>query len=35
RRDPDREISYGITDIWEDPDEIAEEIPTTDVAELG
>ncbi|GJV87130.1 hypothetical protein Tco_1531068, partial [Tanacetum coccineum] len=35
RRDPDREIGYGITDIWEDPDEIAEEIPTTDVAELG
>ncbi|GJS48718.1 hypothetical protein Tco_0598839 [Tanacetum coccineum] len=35
RRDPDREIGYGITDIWEDPDEIAEEIPATDVAELG
>ncbi|GKD05272.1 hypothetical protein Tco_1180246 [Tanacetum coccineum] len=35
RRDPDREIGYGITDIWEDPDEIAEEIPVTDVAELG
>ncbi|GKE35126.1 reverse transcriptase domain-containing protein, partial [Tanacetum coccineum] len=34
RRDPDREIGYGITDIWEDPDEIVEEIPTTDVAEL-
>ncbi|GJX93932.1 hypothetical protein Tco_0348518 [Tanacetum coccineum] len=35
RRDPDREIGYGITDVWEDPDEIAEEIPVTDVAELG
>ncbi|GJV61606.1 hypothetical protein Tco_1467706 [Tanacetum coccineum] len=35
RRDPEREIGYGITVIWEDPDEIVEEIPTTDVAELG
>ncbi|GKE34619.1 hypothetical protein Tco_1453941, partial [Tanacetum coccineum] len=35
RRDPDREIGYGITDIWEDPDEIAKEILATDVAELG
>ncbi|GJT80748.1 putative ribonuclease H-like domain-containing protein [Tanacetum coccineum] len=35
RRDPDREICYGITDVWEDPDEIVEEIPVTDVAELG
>nr|GEV41016.1 hypothetical protein [Tanacetum cinerariifolium] len=35
RRDPDREIGYGITDIWEDPDEITEEIPTIDVAEFG
>ncbi|GKC79181.1 hypothetical protein Tco_1129955 [Tanacetum coccineum] len=35
RRDPDREIGYGITDVWEDPDEIVEEIPATDVAELG
>ncbi|GKE78892.1 hypothetical protein Tco_1545012, partial [Tanacetum coccineum] len=35
RRDPDRKISYGITDVWVDPDEIAEEIPATDVAELG
>ncbi|GJU06847.1 hypothetical protein Tco_1123277 [Tanacetum coccineum] len=35
RSDPDREIGYEITDIWEDPDEIAEEIPATDVAELG
>ncbi|GJR47293.1 hypothetical protein Tco_1315396 [Tanacetum coccineum] len=34
RRDPNREISYGITDVWVDPDEIAEEIPATDVAEL-
>nr|GEX84926.1 putative reverse transcriptase domain-containing protein [Tanacetum cinerariifolium] len=35
RRDPDREIGYKITDVWEDLDEIIEEIPTTDVAELG
>ncbi|GKG63283.1 hypothetical protein Tco_0638930, partial [Tanacetum coccineum] len=35
RRDLDRKIGYGITDILEDPDEIAEEIPATDVAELG
>ncbi|GKE64591.1 hypothetical protein Tco_1518752 [Tanacetum coccineum] len=35
RRDPDREIGYGIIDVWVDPDEIADEIPTTDVAELG
>nr|GEX87339.1 hypothetical protein [Tanacetum cinerariifolium] len=35
RHDPDREIGYGITNVWEDPDEIAEEIPATDVAELG
>ncbi|GJX73986.1 hypothetical protein Tco_0312581 [Tanacetum coccineum] len=35
RRSLDREIGYRITDIWEDPDEIAEEILATDVAELG
>ncbi|GJV61607.1 putative reverse transcriptase domain-containing protein [Tanacetum coccineum] len=35
RRDPEREIGYGISVIWEDPDEIVEEIPATDVAELG
>nr|GEW64425.1 hypothetical protein [Tanacetum cinerariifolium] len=35
RRDLDREIGYGITDVWEDLDEIAEEIPTTDVVELS
>ncbi|GJT26629.1 putative reverse transcriptase domain-containing protein [Tanacetum coccineum] len=29
RCDPDREIGYGMTDVWEDPDEIAEEIPDT------
>nr|GEV76175.1 reverse transcriptase domain-containing protein [Tanacetum cinerariifolium] len=34
RRDLDREIGYGSTNVWEDPDEIAEEIPATDVAEL-
>ncbi|GJR91838.1 reverse transcriptase domain-containing protein [Tanacetum coccineum] len=35
RRDLDREIGYGIIDVWEDPNEIAKEIPKTDVAELG
>nr|GEV59977.1 putative reverse transcriptase domain-containing protein [Tanacetum cinerariifolium] len=35
RRDPDRKIGYRITDVWDDPDEIANEIPTTDVAELS
>nr|GEY31652.1 hypothetical protein [Tanacetum cinerariifolium] len=35
RHDPDKEISYEITDVWEDPDEIVEEVPVTDVAELG
>ncbi|GKG59097.1 hypothetical protein Tco_0602806, partial [Tanacetum coccineum] len=35
RHDPDKESGYGITDVWVDPDEIAEEIPTTDVVELG
>ncbi|GJZ23093.1 hypothetical protein Tco_0560552 [Tanacetum coccineum] len=35
RRDLDRKIGYEILDIWVDPDEIAEEIPVTDVAELG
>ncbi|GJX56251.1 hypothetical protein Tco_0286148 [Tanacetum coccineum] len=35
RRNTDREIGYGITDVWEDPDEITEEIPATDVAELS
>ncbi|GKG16235.1 hypothetical protein Tco_0358558, partial [Tanacetum coccineum] len=27
RRDLDREVGYRITDVWVDPDEIAEEIP--------
>ncbi|GJS43481.1 hypothetical protein Tco_0568524 [Tanacetum coccineum] len=35
RRDLDRDIGYGITDVWDDPNEIAEEILVTDVAELG
>ncbi|GJS23885.1 hypothetical protein Tco_0452517 [Tanacetum coccineum] len=35
RRDMDREIGYGITDVWDVPDEIAKEIPMTDVVELG
>nr|GEV14166.1 putative reverse transcriptase domain-containing protein [Tanacetum cinerariifolium] len=26
---------YGITDVWEDPNEIKKEIPVTDVAKLG
>ncbi|GJX48659.1 hypothetical protein Tco_0273849, partial [Tanacetum coccineum] len=34
-RDPYREIGYRITDIWEHPDEITEEILVTDVEELG
>ncbi|GKA70953.1 hypothetical protein Tco_0777092, partial [Tanacetum coccineum] len=29
------EIGYGITNVWVDPDDIAEEIPATNVAELG
>ncbi|GJT40511.1 hypothetical protein Tco_0940376, partial [Tanacetum coccineum] len=32
---PDREIGCGITDVLEDPDEIAKKIPATSVAELG
>nr|GEW88696.1 hypothetical protein [Tanacetum cinerariifolium] len=35
RRDADREIVYGITNVWEDPNEIAEEIPATNVEELS
>ncbi|GJS30668.1 putative reverse transcriptase domain-containing protein [Tanacetum coccineum] len=35
RHDPEREVGYRITDVWEDPDEIAEETPAIDVAELG
>nr|GEV55181.1 hypothetical protein [Tanacetum cinerariifolium] len=35
RRDLDREIGYGITNVREDPNDIAEEIPTIDVAELS
>ncbi|GJV54042.1 hypothetical protein Tco_1449783 [Tanacetum coccineum] len=35
RHDPDREIGYEITNFWVDPDEIIEEIPVTDIAELG
>nr|GEX50622.1 hypothetical protein [Tanacetum cinerariifolium] len=35
RSDPDREIGYGITHVCMDPNEIAEEIPMTDVAELS
>ncbi|GJX73106.1 hypothetical protein Tco_0311701 [Tanacetum coccineum] len=35
RHDLHREIGYRIIDVWEDLDEIAKEIPATDVAELG
>ncbi|GJZ29005.1 reverse transcriptase domain-containing protein [Tanacetum coccineum] len=35
RRDLDKEIGYGFTDVREDPNDIAEEILVTDVAELG
>ncbi|GJU31320.1 putative reverse transcriptase domain-containing protein [Tanacetum coccineum] len=35
RRDLEREIGYGITNIWEALDKIADEIPATDVVELG
>nr|GEV30652.1 hypothetical protein [Tanacetum cinerariifolium] len=35
RHDPDREIGYEITDVWEDLDEVVEEILATDVAELS
>ncbi|GJR59316.1 hypothetical protein Tco_1501478 [Tanacetum coccineum] len=35
RRDLDREIGYGITDVWVDPNDIVEEIPATDVAKFG
>nr|GEX66605.1 reverse transcriptase domain-containing protein [Tanacetum cinerariifolium] len=35
RRELDKEIGYGITDVWEDPDEITKEIPAIDVAELS
>nr|GEU46492.1 putative reverse transcriptase domain-containing protein [Tanacetum cinerariifolium] len=33
RADVPEEIGYGITNFWEDPDGILEEIPMTDVAE--
>ncbi|GKF63515.1 hypothetical protein Tco_0186963, partial [Tanacetum coccineum] len=35
RHDLDREIGYGITNVWKDPYKISEEIPATDVVELG
>nr|GEY38133.1 hypothetical protein [Tanacetum cinerariifolium] len=35
RCDLDREIGYGITEVLEDPNEIAVEIPMIDVAELS
>ncbi|GJR33862.1 hypothetical protein Tco_1209546 [Tanacetum coccineum] len=35
RRDLDKEIGYEITDIWEDPAKVAEEVHATDAAELS
>nr|GEV87864.1 hypothetical protein [Tanacetum cinerariifolium] len=35
RCDPYKEIGYWITNVWEDPYEIAEEISVTDVVELS
>ncbi|GKD27719.1 hypothetical protein Tco_1233933 [Tanacetum coccineum] len=35
RHDPDREVGYGITNVWVDPVEAAEEIPLTTLAELS
>ncbi|GJR27820.1 putative reverse transcriptase domain-containing protein [Tanacetum coccineum] len=35
RRDPDGEVGYGITNIWVDPVEDAEEIPPTTLVELS
>ncbi|GJW72681.1 hypothetical protein Tco_0129598 [Tanacetum coccineum] len=35
RRGPDREVGYGITDVWVDPAEAVEEIPPTTLAELS
>nr|GEW36980.1 reverse transcriptase [Tanacetum cinerariifolium] len=34
RRDLDRDVGYGITNVREDPDEIAEEIPVIDLNSL-
>ncbi|GKA19120.1 hypothetical protein Tco_0699035 [Tanacetum coccineum] len=35
RCDPDREVGYGITDVWVDPVEVVEEIPPTTLVELS
>nr|GEX25438.1 putative reverse transcriptase domain-containing protein [Tanacetum cinerariifolium] len=35
RHDLNIKIGYRIIDVWEDPDEVAEEIPATDVAVLS
>ncbi|GJY22685.1 hypothetical protein Tco_0396343 [Tanacetum coccineum] len=35
RHDTDRDVGYGITNIWVDPAEAAEEIPPTTLAELN
>ncbi|GJS58578.1 hypothetical protein Tco_0653362 [Tanacetum coccineum] len=35
RRDLDRDVGYGITDVWVDPAEAVEEIPPTTLAELS
>ncbi|GJS49851.1 hypothetical protein Tco_0599972 [Tanacetum coccineum] len=35
RRDPERDVGYGITDTWDEMVEAIQEVPTTDVAELS
>ncbi|GJT04495.1 putative reverse transcriptase domain-containing protein [Tanacetum coccineum] len=35
RSDPDREVGYGITDIWVDPAKATKETPSTTLAELS
>nr|GEY20725.1 ribonuclease H-like domain-containing protein [Tanacetum cinerariifolium] len=35
RHDPDREVGYGITNVWVDLTEAAKEIPPTTLAELS
>ncbi|GJT78245.1 putative ribonuclease H-like domain-containing protein [Tanacetum coccineum] len=35
RRDLDGEVGYGITEVWVDPAEAAEEIPPTNLVELS
>ncbi|GJS97773.1 hypothetical protein Tco_0804741 [Tanacetum coccineum] len=35
RRDPKRDVGYGITDTWDEMVEAMQELPATDVAELS